>query len=60
MLAMDVNDDVFFLDGRVTLETIASKLAPTGGSSANTRSVKDADHPQTIEGGSNAVTAGNA
>ncbi|VVO75227.1 hypothetical protein PS874_01379 [Pseudomonas fluorescens] len=28
---MDVNDNAFFLDERVALETIASKLAPTGG-----------------------------
>ncbi|VVM73748.1 hypothetical protein PS639_01911 [Pseudomonas fluorescens] len=29
LLAMDVNDNAFFLDERVALETIASKLAPT-------------------------------
>ncbi|CAI8804462.1 hypothetical protein EMIT0196MI5_10462 [Pseudomonas sp. IT-196MI5] len=29
LLAMDVNDDVFILDERGALETIASRLAPT-------------------------------
>jgi hypothetical protein len=29
LLAMDENDDVVFLDERVVIETIASKLAPT-------------------------------
>jgi hypothetical protein len=27
---MDVNDNAFILDERVALETIASRLAPTG------------------------------
>jgi hypothetical protein len=30
LLAMDVNDIAFFLDKRVALENIASKLASTG------------------------------
>ncbi|PAM81029.1 hypothetical protein CES87_27460 [Pseudomonas sp. ERMR1:02] len=30
-LAMDVNDNVCFLNKRVALKSIASKLAPTGG-----------------------------
>ena len=29
LLAMDINDNACFLDERVALETIASKLAPT-------------------------------
>ncbi len=31
MLAKNVNDNAFFLNQRAALETIASKLAPTGG-----------------------------
>ncbi|QCY13602.1 hypothetical protein ELQ88_24130 [Pseudomonas sp. MPC6] len=34
MLAKDVNDNAFFLSECVVLETIASKLAPTGGGCA--------------------------
>jgi hypothetical protein len=30
LLAMDVNDNAFLLYERIFLETIASKLAPTG------------------------------
>ncbi len=31
LLAMDVNEDAYFLNERGALESIASKLAPTGG-----------------------------
>ena len=34
MLAMDVNDNAYFLSKRVALESIASKLAPTEGRDA--------------------------
>jgi hypothetical protein len=30
LLAMDVNDDAFILNKRAAIESIASKLAPTG------------------------------
>jgi hypothetical protein len=33
LLAMDVNDNACFLDERIALESIASKLAPTETSS---------------------------
>jgi hypothetical protein len=29
LLAMDVNDDAFFLEKRIAIKSIASKLAPT-------------------------------
>jgi len=31
LLAMDVNEDAYFLNERGALESIASRLAPTGG-----------------------------
>ena len=38
---MDVNDNAFFLNERIALETIASKLAPTGGA----RLLPEVDRP---------------
>jgi len=39
---MDVNDNAFFLNERIAFETIASRLAPTGGEG---RSLPDMDRP---------------
>ncbi|WP_161599989.1 hypothetical protein [Pseudomonas sp. MPC6] len=43
MLAMDANDYAFFLDKCVALETIASKLAPTGGYALSSLSLSVTD-----------------